>query len=409
MTEHFDARETVDPALRERDLAARLPALLQAALAAPGWRAHLGNVDPRAIDSRAALARLPVLRKGDLVELQKRESPFAGFVAGPMSAFGRLFTSPGPIYEPEGLHDDAWRSARGLFAAGFRRGDVVLNTFSYHMTPGGFILDAGARAIGCAVIPAGPGNTGQQLDVIAQLRPSAYVGTPDFLKILLDAGAAAGRPIESITKAVVSGAAFPPSLQAEIRSRGIDAYQLYATADLGCVAYETPARAGMAIVEDVLVEIVRPGTGDPVAQGEVGEVVVTSFDHDHPWIRLALGDLSAVLPGTSPCGRTNMRIKGWMGRADQTTKVKGMFVRPEQIASLARRHPELGRLRLVVTRDGESDAMTLQAESTSHDAALVGAIGDTLRALTKLGGRVQLVTPGSLPNDGKVIEDARPL
>ena len=407
-TEYFDARETQDPSLRERDLAARLPALIQAALAAPGWRAQLGEIDPRAIDSRAALAKLPVLRKGDLIELQKRQPPFAGFVVGPMSAFGRLFTSPGPIYEPEGRHDDAWRSARGLFAAGFRRGDVVLNTFSYHMTPGGFILDGGARAIGCAVIPAGPGNTAQQLEVIAHLKPSAYVGTPDFLKILLDAGDAAGKPAASITKAVVSGAAFPPSLQAQIRARGIDAYQIYATADLGCIAYETPAREGMVIAEDVLVEIVRPGTQDPVAAGEVGEVVVTSFDHDHPWIRLALGDLSAVLPGVSPCGRTNLRIKGWLGRADQTAKVKGMFVRPEQIAAIARRHPELGRVRLIIGRAGEVDTMTLRAESALHGPALANAVGESLRALTKLGGVVELVAPGSLPNDGQVIDDVRP-
>jgi phenylacetate-CoA ligase len=409
MTEHFDARETQDPEARERDLAARLPALVQAALSAPGWRAHLGDIDARDIDSRAALAKLPILRKGELIDLQKARPPFAGFVAGPMSAFGRLFTSPGPIFEPEGRHDDAWRSARGLFAAGFRRGDIVLNTFSYHMTPGGFILDAGARAVGCAVIPAGPGNAEQQLQIITHLRPTAYVGTPDFLKILLDAGAAAGAPATSMTKAVVSGAAFPPSLQAEIKSRGIDAYQIYATADLGCVAYETPARMGMVVAEDVLVEIVRPGTGDPVADGDVGEVVVTSFDHDHPWIRLALGDLSAVLPGASPCGRTNLRIKGWMGRADQTTKVKGMFVRPEQVAALAHRHPELGRLRLVVSRAGETDTMTLRAEAKSQNPALANAVGETLRAMTKLGGTVELVAPGSLPNDGKVIEDARAL
>ncbi|MGE5338824.1 MAG: phenylacetate--CoA ligase family protein [Gemmatimonadota bacterium] len=406
--EYFDARETRDPAAREHDLMMRLPALLEAALAAPGWRAHLGDIDPREINSRAALARLPVLRKGDLIELQRNAPPFGGFIAGPMSAFGRMFTSPGPIFEPEGRHDDAWRSARGLFAAGFRAGDVVLNTFSYHMTPGGFILDGGARAVGCTVIPAGPGNTEQQLDLILHLRPNAYVGTPDFLKILLDAGVAAGRPAPSIQKAVVSGAAFPPTLQAEIRSRGIDAYQIYATADLGCVAYETAARGGLVVAEDVLVEIVRPGTGDPMADGEVGEVVVTSFDHDHPWIRLALGDLSAILPGVSECGRTNSRIKGWMGRADQTTKVKGMFVRPEQIAAVARRHPELGRLRLVVGRSGEIDTMTLRAESATHDPRVAAAVGESLRAQTKLGGTVELVAPGSLPNDGKIIEDARP-
>ena len=407
--EHFDARETQDPAARERDLAARLPALVQAALTAPGWRAHLGDVDPRAIDSRAALAELPVLRKADLIALQRGDPPFAGLVAGPMSSFGRVFASPGTIFEPEGLHDDAWRSARGLFAAGFRRSDLVLNTFSYHMTPGGFILDSGARALGCVVIPAGPGNTELQLDVIEHLRPGGYVGTPDFLKILLDAADAAGRPVSSLTKAVVSGAAFPPSLQAQFKSRGIDAYQNYTTADVGCIAYETPAHEGMVLSEDVLVEIVRPGTGDPVAIGEVGEVVVTSFDHEHPWIRLALGDLSAFLPGRSPCGRTNMRIKGWLGRADQTTKVKGMFVRPEQIAAIGRRHPDLGRLRLVVTRTGETDTMTLRAESSAHDPALAAAVGESLRAMTKLGGTVVLVAPGSLPNDGKVIEDARPI
>jgi phenylacetate-CoA ligase len=406
-SEHFDARETRSPADRERDLFERLPGLIAAAVKAPGWRAHLGNVDPQAVSSPAALARLPVLRKATLPALQKELPPFGGLLPDPAFSFGRLFTSPGPIYEPEGRHDDAWRSARGLFAAGFRLGDVVLNTFSYHLTPGGFILDSGARAVGCTVIPAGPGNTAQQLELIEHLRPVAYSGTPDFLKILLDAGEKAGRPVESIRKAVVSGAAFPPSLQAEIRDRGISAYQIYATADLGCVAFETAAREGLVVNEDVLLEIVRPGTGEPVAPGEVGEVVVTSFDHHHPWIRLALGDLSAVLLGPSPCGRTNTRIRGWMGRADQTAKVKGMFVRPEQVAEIGRRHAELGRLRLVVTRSGETDVMTLKAESSSHDAALAQAVGETLRAVTKLGGAVELVAPGSLPNDGKVIDDAR--
>ncbi len=389
MSEHFDARETRSPTERARDLYERLPALVATAVRAPGWRAHLGNIDPAALNSPEALAALPVLRKGGLPALQKELPPFGGLLPDAAYSFGRLFTSPGPIYEPEGRHDDAWRAARGLFAAGFRLGDVVLNTFSYHLTPGGFILDSGARAVGCTVIPAGPGNTEQQLELIQHLRPVAYTGTPDFLKILLDAGEKAGRPVESIRRAVVSGAAFPPSLQAEIRDRGVDAYQLYATADLGCIAYETA------------------GTGEPVAPGEVGEIVVTSFDHHHPWIRLALGDLSAVLPGPSPCGRTHTRIRGWLGRADQTTKVKGMFVRPEQVAEIGRRHGELGRLRLLVGRSGETDVMTLKAESGSHDPALAQAVEDTLRAVTKLAGGVELCAPGSLPNDGKVIDDVR--
>jgi phenylacetate-CoA ligase len=384
-----------------------LPGLIAKALKSPAWRQHLGEVDPTHVNTRAALARLPVMRKSDLPALQKAAPPFGGFVPDEPERIGRLFTSPGPIYEPEGRQDDPWRAARGLYAAGFRSTDRVLNTFSYHLTPGGFILDGGARALGCAVIPAGPGNTEQQLEIIGHLKPTAYTGTPDFLKIVLDAAAAAGRDASSITKAAVSGAAFPPSLQAEIRGRGIDAYQLYATADVGVVAYETRAREGLVVNEDILVEIVRPGTGDPVADGEVGEVVVTSFDPHHPWIRLALGDLSAILPGASPCGRTNVRIRGWMGRADQTAKVKGMFVRPEQVAEVARRHGELGRVRLVVTRVGETDAMTLKAEAAVADPGLQRAIGESLRAVTKLGGSVELLAPGSLPNDGKVIEDAR--
>ncbi|MGZ9031322.1 MAG: phenylacetate--CoA ligase family protein [Burkholderiaceae bacterium] len=407
MTHHLDNREARDPRQRELDLMGHLPGLLAKVLKAPGWQRHLGDIDPTQINSRAALARLPVMRKGTLPALQKSEPPFGGFISEEAERIGRLFTSPGPIYEAEGRQEDPWHAARGLFAAGFRSGDRVLNTFSYHLTPGGFIMDGAARSIGCTVIPAGPGNTEQQLDLIEHLRPAAYTGTPDFLKILLDAAHTSGRNASSITKAVVSGAAFPPSLQAEFRSRGLDAYQLYATADVGLVAYESTAREGLIVNEDVLVEIVRPGTGDLVADGEVGEVVVTSFDPHHPWIRLALGDLSAILSGPSPCGRTNTRIKGWMGRADQTAKVKGMFVRPEQVAEIARRHRGLGRLRLVVTRVGETDAMTLKAESNLTDAALQQAVGESLRAVMKLGGSVELLAPGSLPNDGKVIEDAR--
>ena len=283
----------------------------------------------------------------------------------------------------------------------------MLNTFSYHLTPGGFIFDASARALGCAVIPAGPGNTDAQFELIEAYSPIGYSGTPDFLKILLDAAASAGRDVSSIRRALVSGAAFPKSLQDEIKSRGVDAYQAFGTADLGILAFETPTRDGMVVNEDLILEIVRPGTGDPVAAGDVGEIVVTSLDPDHPWIRLAIGDLTAAMPGASPCGRTNMRIKGWMGRADQTTKIKGMFVRPEQIAEIGGRHPELGRLRLVVTRESETDTMTLKCECRSPGEALRNAIVATLRTVTKLGGGVELMAPGSLPNDGRVIADER--
>jgi phenylacetate-CoA ligase len=407
MTNHYDARETREPAAREADLFARLPNVLRKAMAAPAYAERLKGINPGSITSRAALARLPVLRKSELPALHKAVPPFGGFVADAPGSFARLFTSPGPIFEPEGAAADPWRGARALFAVGFRPGDVVLNTFSYHLTPGGFIFDSSARALGCAVIPAGPGNTDAQFELIEAYSPVGYSGTPDFLKILLDAADTAGRDVSSIKRALVSGAAFPPSLQQEIKSRGIDAYQAFGTADLGMVAFETPARDGMVVNEDLILEIVRPGTGDPVAEGDVGEIVVTSLDPHHPWIRLALGDLTAALPGTSPCGRTNMRIKGWMGRADQTTKIKGMFVRPEQIAEIGKRHRELGRLRLVVTREAEADAMTLKAECESPSDAIRSELSATLRMVTKLGGNVALVAVGSLPNDGKVIADER--
>jgi len=407
MTDHYDALETRDPAMREADLLSRLPGVLRKAMAAPAYAERLEGIEPADVTSRAALARLPVLRKSDLPALHKAAPPFGGLVSGLPGSFGRLFTSPGPIFEPEPVHADPWRGARALFAAGFRPGDVVLNTFSYHLTPGGFIFDASARALGCAVIPAGPGNTEAQFELIEAYRPVGYSGTPDFLKILLDAAVAAGRDVSSIKRALVSGAAFPKSLQEEIKSRGVDAYQAFGTADLGLIAFETSAREGMVVNEDLILEIVRPGTGDPVIEGDVGEIVVTSLDPDHPWIRLAIGDLTAVLPGRSRCGRSNMRIKGWMGRADQTTKIKGMFVRPEQIAEIGKRHPELGRLRLVVTRQGELDAMTLEAECKSPSDALRGEIAATLRAVTKLTGTVAWAAPQSLPNDGKVIADER--
>jgi len=407
MIDHYDTLETRSPADREAELFSKLPNVLRAAMQAPTYAERLKGLDPATVTDRAALARVPVLRKSELPALHKATPPFGGLVRKPAGSFARLFTSPGPIFEAEALHRDPWRGARALHAAGFRPGDVILNTFSYHLTPGGFIFDASARALGCAVIPAGPGNTEAQFELIETYRPTGYSGTGDFLKILLDAAAQAGRDVSSIRRALVSGAAFPPSLQAEIKSRGVDAYQAFGTADLGLIAFETSAREGMVVNEDLIMEIVAPGTGDPVKDGDVGEIVVTSLDPEHPWIRLALGDLTAALPGTSPCGRTNMRIKGWMGRADQTTKVKGMFVRPEQIAEIGKRHPELGRLRLVVTRRDETDAMTLRAECATPNESLESDVTATLRSVTKLGGSVELARPGSLPNDGKVIADER--
>lgn len=409
MTEHHDALETRSPDAREADLFARLPAVLSAAMQAPAYARHLGNIEPAAITDRNALSTLPVLRKADLPALQKGALPFGGFVPGQPGGFGRLFTSPGPIFEPEAVGSDPWGAARGLFAAGFRPGDIVLNTFGYHLTPGGFIMDSGARALGCAVIPAGPGNTEQQMEVISAYRPNAYAGTPDFLKILVEAAESRGVDISCIKRAVVSGAAFPPSLQAWVRERGIDAYQLYATADLGIIAYETSARDGMVLNENLIVEIVRPGTGDPVAQGEVGEIVVTNLDPHHPQIRLAVGDLTALMPGLSACGRTNARIRGWLGRADQTAKIKGMFVRPEQVAEIAKRHSEIAKLRLVVGRADEADTMTLKAEIYAEPAGFVDAVSASLQQITKLRGVVEILPLGALPNDGKVIADERPV
>jgi phenylacetate-CoA ligase len=408
MTAHFDHLETRQPEAREVALFNMLPGLIaRAKNTAPGWAHHLADVDAAGVTSRDALARVPILRKGELKDRQAKMPPFGGFATTESGAVARIFMSPGPIFEPEGLGENWWRSARALFAAGFGKGDIVHNTFAYHLTPGGWILDAGARALGCAVIPAGPGNTEQQLEVIHHLKPTAYIGVPDYLKILLDKAREAGRPITSFRRAMVSGGALFPSLRQEYREQGVAVFQAYATADLGVIAYETAALEGMVVEEGVIVEIVRPGTGDPVPDGEVGEVVVTSFNRDYPMIRLATGDLSAVLPGQSPCGRTNMRIKGWMGRADQTTKVKGMFVHPEQIAEIGRRLPELGRLRLVVGRVGEQDAMVLKAETAQPDESLVARLGEVLQSITKLKGEVQLVGPGTLPNDGKVIADER--
>ena len=414
MSDFYDRLETRGPATRERAQLKALRETVEALAATRAWRSRFTGITAAKIRSRRDLAAIPVLRKSDLKDLQAARPPFAGLSPAKLPGVGRLFTSPGPIYEPEGLAADWWGTARALFAAGIRRGDIVLNTFAYHLTPGGFILDAGARALGCPVIPAGPGNKETQLDLIGHYRPRAYVGTPDFLKILLDAGAEAGRDVSSIRRALCSGAALPPSLRAELEGRGVGVRQAYAIADVGLVAYETsgPDGAlvpGMMVDERILLEIVRPGTGDPVGPGEGGEVVVTRIDPVHPVIRLATGDLSAFLDGDSPCGRTGPRIRGWMGRADQKAKVKGMFVDPADIDRLRRRHPEIGRARLVVTRANEQDEMELRIETTIADPAFPQAVASTLTAITRLKGRVTVVAPGSLPNDGKIIADDRPV
>ena len=407
MPGHYDALETRDPAAREREQFARLTDIIARAMSVPGWAKHLRGIDPKSITLRASLAKLPVLRKSEISALQKAHPPFGGLNVTAPGKARRLLMSPGPIFEPEGEGADWWGAARALYAAGFRVGDVVHNSFAYHLTPGGFILESGAHAIGCAVIPGGVGNTEQQLEAIAHYRPAGYVGTPDFLKILLDTAEQTDKDASSIKRGLVSGAALPTSLREELGHRGVAVLQCYATAELGVIAYESEAREGMIVNESVIVEIVRPGTGDPMPDGEVGEVVVTSFNPDYPMIRLATGDLSALMPGISPCGRTNVRIKGWMGRADQTAKVKGMLVHPKQVAEIAVRHPELKRLRLVVDRAAEQDSMTLLAESAQPDAALETAIAVTLQSITRLKGSVKLVAPGTLPNDGKVIADER--
>jgi phenylacetate-CoA ligase len=409
VSNHYDSLESRDPAARERELFARLPEAIAHALEAPGWARQLAGADPKSINSRAALAKLPLLRKSDLLSLQKQNPPFGGFNVIPPGKAKRLHMSPGPIFEPEGHSTDFGGAARALFAAGFRPGDIVHNSFSYHLTPGAYILEAGAHALGCAVIPGGIGNTEQQLDAIAHYKPSGYIGTPDFIKILLDTAAKTGRDASSIKRGLVSGAALPATLRAELAGRGVAVVQCYAIAEVGVISYESDAQQGMIVNETMILEIVRPGTGDPVAEGEVGEVVVTSFNPDYPMIRLATGDLSAVMTGVSPCGRTNTRIKGWMGRADQTTKVKGMFVHPAQVAEISKRHPELARIRLVVGREAEQDVMTLHAETAVADTSLADALGATLQSVTKVRGAVKLVPPGSLPNDGKVIADERPV
>jgi phenylacetate-CoA ligase len=413
MASHFDDLETRDPAEREAALLAALPGFLRkATVAAPGLARWLGDIDPEAVTSRAEFARLPVLRKSELMEFQQGDPPFGGF-ADPAALRGnRVFHSPGPLWEPELGAEVAENTARAFFAAGIRAGDIVHNSFAYHMTPGGFILDAGARALGCTVFPAGAGNTDMQVEAAAALKPSVYCGTPDFLKVILDRAAETGKDLSSFKLALVSGGALFPSLRAEYFSRGIQVFQCYATGEFGVIAYESAAadgspNPGMILNEKLIVEIVRPGTGDPVAEGEVGEIVVTGFDAGYPLVRLGTGDMSAILPGLSPCGRTNARIKGWMGRADQRTKVKGMFVDPAQIAAVVRRHPEIAKARLVVARDGDRDAMVLHVEAAGGAAPDLPAVEASLREITKLGGAVRLAAPGSLANDGKVISDER--
>lgn len=405
--EFFDALETRSPEVRERQQMAALPSLIAFAKTyAPTFGELLADVDPEAVMTREALAKLPVIRKSELLSRQQASRPFGGFVGNWRGRIARVYSSPGPIYEPEGRGADYWRTARAMFAAGFRAGDLVHNSFSYHMTPGGWIMEAGVLALGGTVFPGGVGQTEQQIQAIADLRPDAYTGTPSFLKILLEKADEMGVDVSSLKKALLSGEAFPPSVRDAFAARGVQGYQAYATADLGVIAYETPAREGLVSDEGVIIEIVRPGTGDPVPEGEVGEVVVTAFNRDYPLIRFGTGDLSAVLPGTSACGRTNLRIKGWLGRADQTTKIKGMFVHPSQIADVLKRHGEVGRARLVVDNAEGQDRMILNCEAHA-DAALGEAIVSSLREITKLRGEVAFHAPGSLPNDGKVIEDVR--
>ena len=417
MNSFYDALEARDPAAREAALMAALPAqVAQAQRASPAMAELLDGVDASTVTSRAALARLPVLRKHELLERQKARraaDPFGGYsaigwrgVAGGRGA-RRVFQSPGPIYEPEGEGRDYWRMARSIHAAGFRAGDLAHCSFSYHLTPAGAMMEAGAHAVGCTTFAGGVGNTELQLQAVADLKPHGYIGTPSFLKILVEKAAETSTPIGSVTKAMVGGEAFPPSLRDWLRERGIEAYQSYATADAGLIAYETPAREGLVLDEAVILEIVRPGTGDPVPDGEVGEVVVTVLNPDYPLIRFGTGDLSAVMPGACPTGRTNVRIKGWLGRADQTAKVRGMFVHPSQVAEIMRRHPEVVRARLVVSGEMANDQMTLRAEVAQAPEGLASAIAGSVRDVTKLRADIEFITPGALPNDGKVIEDAR--
>jgi phenylacetate-CoA ligase len=411
--EYFDELETRDPELREQaQFDALIEQIAHAKANAPAYAEILKDVDPHSITSRAALAKLPVIRKSELMERQKKRfedrDPFGGLTAVKTGQLARIFSSPGPIYDPEAMRPDYWRMARALFAAGFRRGHIIHNSFAYHLTPAGSMLESGAHAIGCAVVPAGVGNTELQVKTIADVRPRCFTGTPSFLKTLLDKGREMGADMSSLRRSLVSGEALPASLRYDIKMIGVKVKQCYASADLGLIAYETIAGEGMIADEWLIVEIVRPGTGDPVSDGEVGEVVVTTLNPDYPLIRFATGDLSAVMLGMSPCGRTNVRLKGWMGRADQATKVRGMFVHPSQVAEAVKRHKEIGRYRLVVDRIDNTDLMILKCEVPSGPSAkMAPRIAESMQAVTKLKCEVELLKPGTLPNDGKVIDDIR--
>jgi len=427
MTDFHDTLETRDPATREAAQFAALRAqLAEARQHASALAEALAGVDVAGISSRAALARLPVTRKPALLERQRAgrgnrtrhdADAFATFGGYSTLAWGaspqaqrrarKVFASPGPIYEPEGAWPDYWRMGRALFAAGFRAGDLVHNSFSYHLTPAGSMMESGAESIGCTVFPGGVGQTEQQLQAMADLRPDAYAGTPSFLRLLLEKADEMKLALPSLTKAAVSGEACPVALRDWLAARGVAAYQSYGTADLGLVAYETAAREGLVVDEGVILEIVRPGTGEAVPEGEVGEVVVTALNPGYPLLRFGTGDLSAVLPGACPTGRTGQRIRGWLGRADQSAKVRGMFVHPSQVAEIVRRHGEIGRARLVVEGEMADDRMTLHAEVSAASEGLAERVVQTIRDVTKLRGAVVLCAPASLPNDGKVIDDRR--
>lgn len=443
MTTYYEEREALDVVEREGRLFARLPeALLRARERAPAVARQLAGLDANQIRDRSALAMIPVLRKSELVQRQKaaheaaaedairtddlarpvrhtdgpnvstqaravQERVFGGFSSIGWGQAARVFCSPGPIYEPESHRKDYWGFARALYAAGFRAGELVHNCFSYHFTPAGSMMETAAHALGCTVFPGGIGQTEQQLQAMLDLLPGGYTGTPSFLRIILEKAEELGTTVPSLKRALFSGEAYPPSLHAWFRDRGVDGFQAYGTADLGLIAYETSAREGLIVNEDLILEIVRPGTNDPVPEGEVGEVVVTTLNPDYPLLRFGTGDLSAILPGASQCGRGNLRIRGWMGRADQTTKVRGMFVHPGQIAQIVQRHPRVRRARMVVSGAVGKDSMVLRIETDEMSPTLLEEVGQTVREVTKLRAEVEYVAPGTLPNDGKVIEDAR--